>query len=506
VGWSDGTEVGMTQVFNAGPREQRYNLVVLAEGFRQSELGTFAARVQEFCDALFSTKPFDEFRDAVNVYRIDVASTESGADDPAACGGSGATPRTYFDARFCANNQHRRSLRVDEFIVVDVVRRWLPQWHGALVVVNSSIQGGTGWFFPTVSTPAGWTRDATHELGHYFGLADEYEFSAGCASDPPGSQDNFVGVEPDAPNVTAGRTRGTIKWSAFLAPSTAIPTSTNADCTKCDPQPNPARDITVGAFEGARYFHCGLLRPQYDCRMRDNRFPFCAVCRMRLRSWLQPFVPARAEKNWQHIGHANAVVAMAAANGALGPQGKLFCATSQNRLWMRDPVPTNVNWQEVGHANSVAGMAAVMDAGGVVRLYCATADGQLWRRNAEPLVDTNWTPIGHAVDVVGMTATTQALFCATRDGRLWMRSFAVGAGINWEEIGHAGGVVAMAALGDRLFCATRTNRLWMRDAVAAHLNWQDIGHANGVVGMAALNDKLFCATRDNRLWIRDPLY
>jgi hypothetical protein len=36
--------------------------------------------------------------------------------------------------------------------------------------------------------------------------------------------------------------------------------------------------------------------------------------------------------NWDHIGHANDVVAMAAING------KLFAATRDNRLWWRDPV------------------------------------------------------------------------------------------------------------------------------------------------------------------------
>jgi len=38
------------------------------------------------------------------------------------------------------------------------------------------------------------------------------------------------------------------------------------------------------------------------------------------------------ELQWDHISHANDVVAMAAING------KLFAATRDNRLWWRDPV------------------------------------------------------------------------------------------------------------------------------------------------------------------------
>jgi IgA Peptidase M64 len=36
---------------------------------------------------------------------------------------------------------------------------------------------------------------------------------------------------------------------------------------------------TVGLFEGAKYFHCGLSRPEFDCRMRTSATGFCAVCR-----------------------------------------------------------------------------------------------------------------------------------------------------------------------------------------------------------------------------------
>ncbi|MGH2773861.1 MAG: hypothetical protein ACRDJT_00315 [Actinomycetota bacterium] len=36
--------------------------------------------------------------------------------------------------------------------------------------------------------------------------------------------------------------------------------------------------------------------------------------------------------SWDHIGHTNDVVAMAAINN------KLFAATSDNRLWWRNPL------------------------------------------------------------------------------------------------------------------------------------------------------------------------
>jgi hypothetical protein len=74
--------------------------------------------------------------------------------------------------------------------------------------------------------------------------------------------------------------------------------------------------------------------------------------------------------HWDHIGHANDVVAMAAINN------KLFAATSDNRLWWRDPVGTNVNWDHIGHANDVVAMAAINN-----KLFAATSDNRLWWRD-----------------------------------------------------------------------------------------------------------------------------
>ena len=60
-----------------------------------------------------------------------------------------------------------------------------------------------------------------------------------------------------------------------------------------------------------------------------------------------------SDVNWQRIGHAIDVRAMAAVNG------KLFAATGDDRLWARDPVLKNVNWELVGHANDVTAMTAI---------------------------------------------------------------------------------------------------------------------------------------------------
>lgn len=282
---SDGTVIGATKIVDHGSPADRFNMVLVADGYQQGEMAQFAADAQQFVNHLFSTPPFDELQCAFNIYRIDVASTDSGADDPVACGGSGATPATYFDASFC-NGGIQRLLIVNTTTVQNTVSAHVPQWHQILVIVNSSIWGGSGGTIATSSTAAGWEDIALHEMGHaIFGLADEYEYWAGCGIDK--DRDSYAGGEPSEPNVTIDSNRATIKWSDLILAGTPMPTTVNADCSQCDPQPSPVAPGTIGAFEGARYYHCGIYRPAFDCMMR-NLNPFCAVCRRQIRQTMSP--------------------------------------------------------------------------------------------------------------------------------------------------------------------------------------------------------------------------
>ena len=119
---ADGTVLGTTKIIDNGPATQRFTLVILSEVFRSSEMSEFAADAQLFADTLFATPPYDRIRTAINIYRIDVTSTDSGAADPATCGGTGASPRTYFDASYC-NNGIRRLLEVNNMTVLTVASR-----------------------------------------------------------------------------------------------------------------------------------------------------------------------------------------------------------------------------------------------------------------------------------------------------------------------------------------------------------------------------------------------
>ena len=273
---SDGTVLSHTQIFGSAPRNRAFNLVLLAEGFTNAQQAAFNTACDSFVTALRAVPPYDELSPAINIFRVNVASTDSGADDPVATGGTGATPHTYFDATFGANGI-RRLLVCNTTTALTVAAAQIPEFTVAIVVVNSTVYGGSGGSVGTYSLAGGATEIAIHELGHTaYGLADEYPYYAGGAET---GHDHHPAGEPSQPNVTTNSNRATLKWGWAVASTTAVPTMSNPDCSTVDSRPSPVPTGTVGLFEGADYYHCGAYRPEYDCKMRNLGVPFCRICR-----------------------------------------------------------------------------------------------------------------------------------------------------------------------------------------------------------------------------------
>jgi hypothetical protein len=291
---ADGYIIGTTKVVDHGPASLRYNIVFLGDGYQASEITKYHNNVQDAIDTIYATAPFNELWSGINIYRVDVVSTDSGVDDPTSCGdgsvGSGASVRTYFDATMCGDGKARRALTLNNGTALAVSSSQVPEVHMTFVVVNTTLYGGTGGALAKYTAGSG-IETAMHEMGHTaFKLADEYPTYLGCNSGETG-HDHYSGGEPTAANVTKD-SNATNKWDDLIAATTPTPTTTNADCTKCDMQGNPVAANTVGTFEGAYYYHCGVYRPQYNCKMRSLGVSFCAVCERVIRQTLAPYQPA----------------------------------------------------------------------------------------------------------------------------------------------------------------------------------------------------------------------
>lgn len=295
---ADGTVGGTTQLVNNGSAATRFNLVLLSDGYQAADLPLYRDHAQQFVDALRATPPFDAMWGAVNVYRVDVSSTDPGADEPAMCAdggtGSGAMPATYFDSTFCFGGISRL-LVADSAIAAPTARAAVPEMTRAIVLVNTARYGGSGGnpvgTYAAAFAPASTALEvAIHEFGHTgFGLADEYE---ACVT--------YSGPEHGAPNLTTITDRATTKWAALIAAATPVPTLPVPDCGDCAAPPDNQPPGTVGLFEGGGYHHCGLYRPVYSCKMRDLGSPFCPVCQAEIRRQLglyaapEPTTPRRA--------------------------------------------------------------------------------------------------------------------------------------------------------------------------------------------------------------------
>ena len=87
------------------------------------------------------------------------------------------------DATYCSGNVIRRLLTCDSARATAVAHAQVPAAHATMVIVNSTLYGGSGGPVATFSTAPGAAEIALHEMGHTaFGFADEYEYYAGCGS------------------------------------------------------------------------------------------------------------------------------------------------------------------------------------------------------------------------------------------------------------------------------------------------------------------------------------
>ena len=188
--------------------------------------------------------------------------------------------------------------------------------------------------------------------------------------------------------------------------------------------------------------------------------------------------------------------------------GKLYAATTENRLWRRYPVGANIIWKEMGHADNVVALAADGDD-----LLAASYGGdktRFWRRSLEEK-DIEWTLIGElSITVKAMTAASKMLYVVDEEGNIYMGGIRE-KNVSFfphERLGKNEGINCLAIYKEIIFATTEQNRLLRTntDFISESTDWEDIHHANQVTGLAILDNMLFAATEENKLWWMDILH
>jgi hypothetical protein len=309
-----GAEAGaILKLHESGDPATKLDLLILGDGYTRAERGKFERDARRLVQALFSTAPFRDRQQDINIWGLSPASAESGISRPSQHlykqTALGATYDAFDSERYVLTFENRRFREVAANAPYDVVE----------ILVNGATYGGGGIFglYSTVAADSVWAPYVfVHEFGHHLAaLADEY-YTSDVAYLPAADR-----VEPWEPNVTALLDPLSLKWRDLMQASTPLPTPWpkaeferySADIQRrrreirAANRPEGEMDAlfreelaeekrlfgaspfagTVGAFEGANYEARGFYRPEMDCIMfTRNTAGFCAVCRRAIQTIL----------------------------------------------------------------------------------------------------------------------------------------------------------------------------------------------------------------------------
>ena len=253
----------MHTLLTNGPVSNRLNVVILSEGYTTNQLPQFLVDATNALNALLSHPPYLEYRSYFNAFAISVASNQSGSDHPS----YPLYHDTYFNSSYdpisdrlitIPPNSQDTNYSHGQGKVDALLQTFMPRCHLPVLLVNDIVYGGSDGFYKTAiaAVAAGSSDILTHETGHVLAnLGDEY------ATPYPGFPDT------EEPNTTRETRPDFIKWKAWIATNTPIPT----------PETDPYSSV-IGLFEGAHYHPTNWYRPKLDCAMRSFGLPFCQVC------------------------------------------------------------------------------------------------------------------------------------------------------------------------------------------------------------------------------------
>jgi hypothetical protein len=264
--------VASSEINTGGDPHTSVDIAFIAEGYRADEMDKFHEDVKMMAAALFSEKPFTDYKDRFNIWAVDAVSQDSGTDVP----GEGTYANTALNSSFYTFGLDRY-LTTQDIKSVNDYAAVVP--HDAIVVlINSPRYGGGGVYNYYSGTTAGNKLSQMvfiHEFGHGFaGLADEYYTSTVA-------YDEFypLNVEPWEPNITTMVDFGS-KWKKDLSSGIPVPTP-----------PEEKYQNVIGVFEGGGYSAKGIFRPEMDCRMKSNGPKgYCGACREAIKEMIEYYI------------------------------------------------------------------------------------------------------------------------------------------------------------------------------------------------------------------------
>ncbi|MCL1874164.1 MAG: M64 family metallo-endopeptidase [Clostridiales bacterium] len=177
-------------------------LVLFGDGFTSSaaEQAKWRYYCQYFARNFLTQKPFDEFKDAIKIYRIDAISNASGvtrSDSPDGRNMPGDPKDTYFGGTLWNSGMARLGGASRGSMATTMAGAYFPTAStNRTILFNTSIYGGSGGALSYAGLSWAFIDVTTHEIGHATGsLPDEYLYSGmGQLTGPRGSYTNQYNV------------------------------------------------------------------------------------------------------------------------------------------------------------------------------------------------------------------------------------------------------------------------------------------------------------------------
>ena len=256
----------------AGDPGNRYNLVVIGEGFGGSPtdiLGFHITSYNNLITQMMNQDIHPEIAPAFNIYFLQTDSTHSGVTQVDSNGAVVVERDTVLDYEYsgiwsrCWMEGGEDTAENMEDLIAD----YIPEADGIIVLLNEPGGGGCNkGDHLAVTLGTSWTT-WMHEFGHFFGLlGDNY----GCNSSNPCG--DYEGDEPSKANLTKVSTSPAVKWSEWIPAWRPTPTA-NTDVA------STTQDIGIfeGATKGTSRFGTGLYRPSLSGRMRSSSLSYNPV-------------------------------------------------------------------------------------------------------------------------------------------------------------------------------------------------------------------------------------
>jgi hypothetical protein len=256
-------------VVNSGDPAKKVDIVLLPEGYTESQKDLFTADCQKFADEFFKYSPYSENKNKFNIRGVWAPSKEVGPDVP----GANIWKKTRLNSSYYTFDSERY-LMIKDFQGVRDVAGNAPYDYIYILANTEKYGGGAVYNFYGISAAHHVNETGKiyiHEFGHLFaGLGDEYVGGADYSDFYP------VEVEPWEPNLTT-LVHFDQKWKDMLIEGTPVPTA-------ADPENNQK----LGVYEGGGYVSKGVYRPWINCLMNNLHTidVFCPVCKKSIQQMI----------------------------------------------------------------------------------------------------------------------------------------------------------------------------------------------------------------------------